>query len=61
MIHPRPYQDWIKIDLEWVKKCDCLLRLEGESKGADGEVELAKSLNKPIFYNETDLYHYYNG
>lgn len=49
MAHPRPYEDWVKIDLEWVKVCDCLLRLDGESIGADGEVEFAKSLGKPVF------------
>lgn len=53
MAHPRPYQDWIKLDKEWVKVCDAVLRLESESKGADGEVELAKSLGKPIFYGSS--------
>jgi hypothetical protein len=55
MIHPRPYQDWIAIDLEWVKSCDCLLRLEGESKGADGEVAYAKQLGIPVFYSLNEL------
>jgi len=56
MIHPRPYQDWIKIDLEWVRVCDCVLRLEGESSGADGEVKLAKELNIPVYYSFDELY-----
>ncbi len=55
MAHPRPYQDWIRLDLEWVKVCDCVLRLEGLSKGADGEVNLAKSLNIPVFYSLDEL------
>lgn len=55
MAHPRPYEDWIKLDLEWVKSCDCVLRLEGESKGADGEVEFAKELGLPVFYELSDL------
>lgn len=55
MAHPRPYEDWLKVDLEWVEACDCLLRLEGESKGADGEVEHAKLLNMPVFYSIQDL------
>ena len=59
MAHPRPYQDWINIDLEWVKVCDCILRLEGESNGADGEVEFAKKLELPIFYNITELVTYF--
>jgi len=59
MAHPRPYQDWIKIDLEWVKVCDCLLRVGGESKGADGEVEFAEQLNIPVFYSIDELHKYY--
>jgi len=31
--HPRPYEDWIRVDREWVRVCDCVLRLPGESKG----------------------------
>lgn len=60
MIHPRPYQDWIKVDLEWIKVCDCLLRLDGESKGADLEVEFAQSIGIPIFYTVDNLCEYYN-
>jgi hypothetical protein len=33
LVHPRAYQDWIKLDLEWIKACDVLLRLPGESLG----------------------------
>ena len=35
MAHPRPYEDWLEIDKVWVVACDVLLRLVGESKGAD--------------------------
>ena len=59
MIHPRPYEDWVNVDLEWVRVCDCLLRLPGESKGADNEVKLAIELNKPIFYSIDQLFKYY--
>lgn len=51
MVHPRPYQDWINIDKVWVLACDCVLRLDGESSGADGEVELAKENGIPVFYD----------
>jgi hypothetical protein len=61
MIHPRPYQDWVDIDLEWVKACDCVLRLPGESKGADGEVALAGELSMPVFYEIRDMVYYYYG
>lgn len=36
-----PHGDWIANDLPWINACDALLRLPGESKGADREVEHA--------------------
>lgn len=59
MAHPRPYEDWIKIDLEWVKVCDCILRLSGESKGADNEIEFARSLGLPVFFSAEELFAHY--
>lgn len=63
---PRPYEDWIDVDLVWVEVCDCLLRIipvidgkELESKGADIEEAEAKRLKKPIFYYIKDLIEYY--
>jgi len=61
MAHPRPYTDWIKIDLEWVKVCDCVLRLDGESSGADGEVKFAIENNIPVYYSKTELIKAYPG
>lgn len=55
MQHPRPYEDWTRLDNEWVLRCDCLLRLEGESSGADAEVELAVKNNIPVFYSIGEL------
>ena len=59
MVHPRPYEDWTKIDLEWVKVCDCLLRLDGESIRADDEVRFAKELGIPVFTDITSMISYY--
>ena len=55
MAHPQPYQIWTKLDLEWVEVCDILLRLPGESSGADNEVEFAKQLGIPIAYSIEDI------
>ena len=55
MAHPRPYEDWIKVDREWVLACDVLLRLGGQSKGADSEVELAKQNDIPVYYSTQEL------
>ena len=55
---PRPYDDWMKLDLAMLRKCDALLRLPGKSPGADKEVELAKALDIPVFttFNELALW-----
>lgn len=55
MAHPRDHREWMILDLEWLKVCDYVLRLKGESKGADEEVALAISLNIPIFYSLEEL------
>lgn len=44
------YEDWMTLDMEYLATCDVLLRLPGESKGADREVELAQSLGMPVYY-----------
>jgi hypothetical protein len=36
-------------------KCDAVLRIEGASKGADGDVEQARRLGLPIFYRLEDI------
>lgn len=58
MVHPRGYEDWMEYDFEWVKACDFLLRLGGESPGGDREVELAHECGIPVFYNIVDLLAY---
>lgn len=48
---PQDYRVWTKLDLIWVLKCDALLRLPGESSGADEEVQFAKDNGIPVFYS----------
>lgn len=55
MVHPRPYEDWAEIDMEWVRVCNAVLRIGGESLGADAEVALAKELDIPVFYSVDEL------
>jgi hypothetical protein len=59
--HPRPESDWLEQDREWVLVCDALLRLPGESVGADGEVDLAFKRGIPIFYSIQDLIETFSG
>jgi len=51
-LHPRPYADWLELDLEIVDRCDALLRLPGKSPGADREVERAQRRGIPVFLVE---------
>jgi hypothetical protein len=52
---PRPYDDWMSIDMEKVRRCDVLLRLPGESSGADREVMLAESIGIPVVFSMKEL------
>jgi len=53
--YPHSYTTWLNWCLEWIPVCDCLLRIYGESPGADAEVELAQSLGIPVYYTISDL------
>jgi len=46
---PHSWDYWLFLDLAWIKRCDGLLRISGESEGADLEVAKAKELGKPVF------------
>jgi len=49
LICPRNYEDWMSLDLQWIERCDALIRLPGESSGADREMVKADELGKPVF------------
>ena len=38
-----------------LQKCDAILRLDGDSKGADEDVRIAKELGLKVFYNLEDV------
>lgn len=59
MVYPKPYDFWLDLDYEWIAVCDCLLRLPGESKGADKEVRHAERIGKKVFNNIVDIEYYY--
>jgi hypothetical protein len=44
----RPYEHWMRLDLAWLARCDVLVRLPGESPGADREVVEANRLGIPV-------------
>lgn len=45
----------MKYDAEWLLACDAVLRIPGDSAGADREVEMAKSANIPVYYTVEEL------
>jgi len=51
LVTPKPYWAWLEYDNKWLRKCDAVLRLDGESSGADKEVELALELGIPVYYD----------
>lgn len=50
LIHPRPYEDWLGYDLVWLEQCDTLVRIDGDSNGANKEEERMRELERPVFH-----------
>lgn len=48
----KPHAAWIAADLPIVERCDLVVRLPGESVGADMEVEHAKKHGIPVLFIE---------
>lgn len=55
LVSPRPYEFWLAYDLVWLASCDVVLRLPGDSMGADGEVKAAEFAGIPVIYSVIDL------
>jgi hypothetical protein len=53
--NPPNYERWISLDFDILSRCDALLRIPGESPGADREVDFAMSHNIPVFYTVSDV------
>ena len=49
LVHPRPYEQWLDLDLDVIRRCDALYRLPGESTGAEREWAHAVRFNLPRF------------
>lgn len=52
---PRPYEDWMRIDLAWLAAADVVLRLPGHSPGADREVHHARTHGIPVVSDLDEL------
>ena len=56
LINPKPYEFWTKLDMEWLKTCDVLIRLDGDSKGADTEEDWCIENGVSVFYSVEDFF-----
>lgn len=59
MTKPQSYQTWIDYTLAWMEKCDAIIRLEGESKGADGEEARAREIGLPIYRSVDEFFRHW--
>ena len=55
LICSHPIEFWYDFDLKWLDVCDAILRLPGESYGADKEIEYAINKGKKVFYGIDEL------
>jgi hypothetical protein len=61
MMFPHPWEFWMKQDFQWLGRCQALIRLSGESKGADLECEMAKKCQVEIYYSVEEFIEVYHG
>lgn len=52
---PGDYEQWMRLDFAWLEVCQALIRLPGESSGADREVEAAHRLGIAV-YDSVDAF-----
>ena len=50
MMFPREYNWWLEYDLQIIKRCDAMVRIIGESKGADQEEKFAGENGIPVHH-----------
>jgi hypothetical protein len=55
VVCPHPADYWYDYDLAILARCDALLRLPGDSVGADNEVLFAEKHHIPVFYEQDEL------
>ena len=55
LVSLKSYDEWMRIDAAFIPRCDCLLRIPGESKGGDIEVQIAQRLDIPVYFSIDEL------
>ena len=59
LLWPQSYEVWMKQGTCWLRECDGLLRIPGDSPGAEREVRAANDLDIPVFYTISGLVRFY--
>ena len=54
-VSPHEPKFWYDLDIEWLRLCHAVLRLPGDSVGADAEVAEAKRLGLPVYLAIEDI------
>jgi nucleoside 2-deoxyribosyltransferase len=55
LVSPKPLEFWYEYDIHTMLRCDAVLRLAGDSTGADKEVSVAVEKGIPVFYGLDEL------
>jgi hypothetical protein len=50
------WDEWLSYDEEWLKCCDAMYVIPGDSPGREREEEFCKENNIPVFYDLDDLF-----
>ena len=58
LIHPMGWEAWMDWCLQWVEQSQLVLRLPGESRGADIECARARELVIPVLETRADVLEY---
>ncbi len=56
-----PHDTWMQVDLPWVAVSDAMIRMPGESKGADIEEDHAATIGVPVFGSVAELVEHFAG
>lgn len=55
LLYPKEKEKWLEVDLTILSRCDALVRVKGESEGADIEVGYCEDNNIPVYNSAWEL------
>lgn len=55
LMSPHAYETWLRIDMEWLRASDAMVRLPGPSAGADMEEAEARRTGIPVYGSVAEL------